>query len=63
MIVIAFSCACVFIYSRSALRNWDFQVSKDGVNWTTVYSHVNDDSLNEPGSVTTADMYMCNMIL
>lgn len=54
---------CVFIYSRSALRNWDFQVSKDGVNWTTVYSHVNDDSLNEPGSVTTAGMYTCNMIL
>lgn len=26
-------------YGRSALRNWLFQVSKDGVNWTTLSTH------------------------
>lgn len=26
-----------------------FQVSKDGQNWTTLYTHVDDCSLNEPG--------------
>lgn len=36
-------------YGRSALRNWVFQVSKDGQNWTTLYTHVDDCSLNEPG--------------
>lgn len=36
---------------RSALRNWFFQVSKDGKNWTTLYTHTDDNSLNEPGYV------------
>ncbi|XP_045131795.1 E3 ubiquitin-protein ligase HECTD1-like isoform X14 [Portunus trituberculatus] len=40
-------------YGRSALRNWLFQVSKDGVSWTTLYTHVDDCSLNEPGSTHT----------
>ncbi|XP_049940581.1 E3 ubiquitin-protein ligase Ufd4 isoform X3 [Schistocerca serialis cubense] len=40
-------------YGRSALRNWLFQVSKDGVNWTTLYTHVDDGSLNEPGSTAS----------
>ncbi|XP_056666403.1 E3 ubiquitin-protein ligase HECTD1 isoform X8 [Monodelphis domestica] len=40
-------------YGRSALRNWVFQVSKDGQNWTTLYTHVDDCSLNEPGSTAT----------
>ncbi|KAG8449614.1 hypothetical protein GDO86_016307 [Hymenochirus boettgeri] len=40
-------------YGRSALRNWVFQVSKDGHNWTTLYTHVDDCSLNEPGSTAT----------
>ncbi|XP_032355679.1 E3 ubiquitin-protein ligase HECTD1 [Etheostoma spectabile] len=40
-------------YGRSALRNWVFQVSKDGQNWTTLYNHVDDCSLNEPGSTAT----------
>ncbi|XP_073067510.1 E3 ubiquitin-protein ligase HECTD1 isoform X10 [Manis javanica] len=40
-------------YGRSALRNWDFQVSKDGQNWTSLYTHVDDCSLNEPGSTAT----------
>jgi len=35
--------------SRSALRNWLFQVSKDGHNWLTVHAHENDTSLGEPG--------------
>ncbi|KAK3859367.1 hypothetical protein Pcinc_034518 [Petrolisthes cinctipes] len=40
-------------YGRSALRNWLFQVSKDGVTWTTLCTHVDDCSLNEPGSTHT----------
>ncbi|XP_045864840.1 E3 ubiquitin-protein ligase HECTD1 isoform X5 [Meles meles] len=40
-------------YGRSALRNWVFQVSKDGQNWTSLYTHVDDCSLNEPGSTAT----------
>ncbi|XP_053980012.1 E3 ubiquitin-protein ligase HECTD1 isoform X4 [Hylaeus volcanicus] len=40
-------------YGRSALRNWTFQASKDGVTWTTLYAHVDDSSLNEPGSTAT----------
>ncbi|XP_056283262.1 E3 ubiquitin-protein ligase HECTD1 isoform X2 [Pseudoliparis swirei] len=40
-------------YGRSALRNWVFQVSKDGQNWTTLYTHIDDCSLNEPGSTAT----------
>ena len=34
---------------RSALRNWLFQVSKDGKTWTTLYTHTDDNALNEPG--------------
>ena len=37
-------------YGRSALRTWQFQVSKDGVNWTTLVDHEDDQTLNEPGS-------------
>ncbi|BES94932.1 Sad1 / UNC-like C-terminal [Nesidiocoris tenuis] len=37
-------------YGRSALRNWLFQGSKDGVNWITLYTHVDDCALNDPGS-------------
>ncbi|XP_071056058.1 E3 ubiquitin-protein ligase Ufd4 isoform X3 [Onthophagus taurus] len=50
-------------YGRSALRNWLFQMSRDGVTWTTLYTHTDDTSLNEPGSTstwpieTTADEY------
>ncbi|KAB7498063.1 E3 ubiquitin-protein ligase HECTD1 [Armadillidium nasatum] len=40
-------------YGRSALRNWVFQVSKDGISWTTLYNHTDDISLNEPGSTNT----------
>ncbi|XP_028293111.1 E3 ubiquitin-protein ligase HECTD1 isoform X2 [Gouania willdenowi] len=40
-------------YGRSALRNWVFQVSKDGQSWMTLYTHVDDSSLNEPGSTAT----------
>ena len=40
-------------YGRSALRNWQFQVSKDGVTWTTLYDHQDDQSLNDPGSTGT----------
>lgn len=40
-------------YGKSALRHWLFQVSKDGLNWTTLFTHVDDASLNEPGSTAT----------
>ncbi|XP_058125549.1 E3 ubiquitin-protein ligase Ufd4 isoform X1 [Anopheles coustani] len=40
-------------YGRSALRNWMFQLSKDGVNWVTVLTHTDDKSLAEPGSTCT----------
>jgi len=35
--------------SRSACRSWEFQVSKDGHDWITVRSHVDDCTLVEPG--------------
>lgn len=40
-------------YGRSALRNWLFQMSKDGVSWTTLVTHSDDKSLVEPGSTCT----------
>ncbi|XP_055588609.1 E3 ubiquitin-protein ligase Ufd4 isoform X2 [Uranotaenia lowii] len=40
-------------YGRSALRNWMFQMSKDGTNWTTMLIHTDDKSLAEPGSTCT----------
>eukprot|EP00794_Sanderia_malayensis_P020162 gene20162-22137_t len=40
-------------YGRSALRNWTFQGSKEGQTWTTLFTHTNDASLNEPGSTAT----------
>ncbi|KAK7477746.1 hypothetical protein BaRGS_00031034 [Batillaria attramentaria] len=40
-------------YGKSALRNWQFQMSRDGMTWTTLYNHENDCSLNEPGSTMT----------
>ncbi|KAI4462742.1 e3 ubiquitin-protein ligase trip12 [Holotrichia oblita] len=40
-------------YGRSALRNWSFQMSRDGITWTTLYTHSDDTSLNEPGSTST----------
>ncbi|KAL8608279.1 hypothetical protein ACOMHN_042146 [Nucella lapillus] len=40
-------------YGKSALRNWQFQMSKDGMIWNTLFSHENDTSLNEPGSTMT----------
>lgn len=40
-------------YGRSALRNWLFQMSRDGVNWTTLYTHTEDCSLNDPGSTSS----------
>ncbi|KAJ8931073.1 hypothetical protein NQ314_016102 [Rhamnusium bicolor] len=40
-------------YGRSALRNWHFQMSRDGQTWTTLYTHSHDMSLNDPGSTAT----------
>ncbi|XP_044733919.1 E3 ubiquitin-protein ligase HECTD1 isoform X2 [Chrysoperla carnea] len=40
-------------YGRSALRNWLFQMSRDSINWTTLYTHTDDITLNEPGSTGT----------
>ncbi|XP_044749275.1 E3 ubiquitin-protein ligase Ufd4 isoform X2 [Coccinella septempunctata] len=40
-------------YGRSALRNFLFQMSKDGITWTTLSTHTDDNSLNDPGSTNT----------
>ncbi|XP_035704354.1 E3 ubiquitin-protein ligase HECTD1 [Folsomia candida] len=40
-------------YGRSAMRNWKFQVSKDGNTWEDLMNHTDDCSLNEPGSTAT----------
>ncbi|KAK0043521.1 E3 ubiquitin-protein ligase HECTD1 isoform X5 [Biomphalaria pfeifferi] len=40
-------------YGKSALRNWEFQMSKDGISWVTLYKHEGDTSLNEPGSTAS----------
>lgn len=37
--------------ARSALRNWEFQVSKDGHDWVTIRTHKNDTTLGDPGYV------------
>ena len=36
-------------YGRSALRNWMFQVSKDGKEWITIRTHEGDTALTAPG--------------
>lgn len=40
-------------YSSSALRSWFLQGSRDNVVWRVLIAHVNDQSLNEPGSTAT----------
>ena len=40
-------------YGKSALRTWLLQASKDGLTWTTLFTHNDDCSLNEPGSTAT----------
>ncbi|XP_066922502.1 E3 ubiquitin-protein ligase HECTD1-like [Clytia hemisphaerica] len=40
-------------YGRSAIRNWLFQASKDATTWTTLKTHENDESLQDPGSTHT----------
>lgn len=45
-------------YGRSALRNWLFQMSKDGTTWSTLKTHENDESLQEPGSTSTWQLEM-----
>jgi E3 ubiquitin-protein ligase HECTD1 len=40
-------------YSSSALRNWVFQVSKNGKDWTTIRTHVDDGALSRPGDTHT----------
>lgn len=49
IIQLSFLFTFLHLHNRSALRNWLFQVSKDGKNWTTLYTHTDDNSLNEPG--------------
>ncbi|KAJ8721521.1 hypothetical protein PYW07_002296 [Mythimna separata] len=40
-------------YGRSALRNWLFQMSADGVTWSTLLAHSDEQTLQEPGSTAT----------
>eukprot|EP01083_Nonionella_stella_P195932 721256_1 len=39
-----------------ALRNWNFEGSNDGVNWTLISEHKNDETLNEKGKSHTWDV-------
>ena len=40
-------------YGRSALRTWQLQGSRDGLNWTVLSEHIGDEKLGEPGSTAT----------
>ncbi|CAG9785575.1 unnamed protein product [Diatraea saccharalis] len=40
-------------YGQSALRNWLFQMSMDGVTWSTLLAHSDEQALQEPGSTAT----------
>ncbi|KAI8422310.1 hypothetical protein MSG28_006187 [Choristoneura fumiferana] len=40
-------------YGRSALRNWLFQMSADGMTWSTLLAHADEQALQEPGSTAT----------
>jgi hypothetical protein len=40
-------------YGKSALREWQLQGSKDGMNWVTLRAHTQDEALVEPGSTHT----------
>ena len=40
-------------YGKSALRNWQLEMSKDGNAWEVLLAHQNDESLIEPGSTCT----------
>ena len=40
-------------YGRSALRSWQLQGSRDGVNWVVLSEHRGDERLGEPGSTAT----------
>ena len=40
-------------YSKSALRNWVLEASKDGKSWTVLRNHVKDEALDAPGSTAT----------
>ena len=40
-------------YGRSALRSWQLQGSRDGVNWVVLAEHRGDERLGEPGSTAT----------
>lgn len=40
-------------YGSSALRNWLFQMSADGINWITLMAHMDEQALQEPGSTST----------
>jgi E3 ubiquitin-protein ligase HECTD1 len=40
-------------YKKSALRNWQLLLSKDGVTWKCARKHVDDRSLQEWGSTAT----------
>jgi len=46
---------------RSALRTWQFQVSKDGQTWTTLYDHKGDNKLVEPGLVFGGNLWACEI--
>jgi len=40
-------------YGRSAVRTWQLQGSRDGLNWEVLSDHSGDERLGEPGSTAT----------
>jgi hypothetical protein len=46
-------------YRADSLRNWDFQGSNDGKNWTTLRRHTGDETINGPFDVKTFSVDDC----
>lgn len=40
-------------WDTEALRNWRFEASNDGINWTLLKEHLNDQALNAKGATFT----------
>eukprot|EP01084_Bolivina_argentea_P035113 65132_1 len=47
-------------YDDICLRNWEFEGSNDGQDWTTIKTHTNDESLSGEGSSHTWKIEGCN---
>lgn len=52
----------MFVFNRSALRNWFLEVSKDNKTWIIVKTHTNDASLSEQGYVLRLNTFDCHVV-